>query len=106
MNGRWVGRKDSTLLERIALLYFSGHSPRHWLPSVSAALGVPKEKRDYVGRWHVNLHQSQDDVLTSRLRFRKLCADQFAKVLLVFVRRRCWRISVNIWVVKKCQMKR
>ena len=65
-NGRWVGRKESTLLEGTALLYFSGHSPRHWLPSVSAALGVPKEKRDYVGRWHVNLHQSQDYVLTSR----------------------------------------
>ena len=39
---------------------------RHFLPSISAAIGVSKEQRDFVGRWHVNLHQSSDYIHTSR----------------------------------------
>ncbi len=39
---------------------------RHFLPSVAASVDIGKEQRDYVGRWHVNLHQSADYVHTSR----------------------------------------
>jgi len=39
---------------------------RHFIPSVAAAINIPKDQRDYVGRWHVNFHQSADYVHTSR----------------------------------------
>ena len=39
---------------------------RHFLPTVAASIDIGKEQRDYVGRWHVNLHQSADYVHTSR----------------------------------------
>jgi len=42
-------------------LYFTEHSERHWLPSVTGALGVTKDKRDMLGRWAVDSsHQSND----------------------------------------------
>ena len=44
---------------------WTGHSPRHWLVSVAAAVGIPKEKRDFAGRWGVK-GESNDYVLTSR----------------------------------------
>ena len=43
----------------------SGHSMRHFLPTVSAGMGVQKEQRDFLGRWVINLHQSSDYVLSS-----------------------------------------
>ena len=46
--------------------FWSGHSPRHWAPSVSAVLGVHKDERDFLGRWQVNRHASNDYVLTSQ----------------------------------------
>ena len=45
---------------------FSGHSMRHFLPSVTAALGASKDRRDYLGRWHIHLHQSSDYVHTAK----------------------------------------
>ena len=44
--------------------FFTGHSPRHWAPSVSAAMGVPKEQRDFLGRWQIQ-HGSNDYMLTA-----------------------------------------
>jgi hypothetical protein len=46
--------------------FWKGHGPRHWLPSVSAAMGYRKEQRDFLGRWGLDKHQSNDYVLTSR----------------------------------------
>ena len=46
--------------------FWTGHSARHVLTSIAAALGVEKDKRDYLGRWAYAQHGSQDYVLTSR----------------------------------------
>ena len=46
--------------------FWTGHSARHVLTSISAALGVGKDRRDYLGRWAYAQHGSQDYVLTSR----------------------------------------
>ena len=48
--------------------FWTGHSARHSLPSWSAAIGVAKEQRDYVGRWSsVRLGGGSNDyTLTSR----------------------------------------
>ena len=39
--------------QRASLSFWTEHSERNWLASILAALGVPREKRDYVGRWRV-----------------------------------------------------
>ena len=54
------------MFDRACITYWSGHSMRHFLPTVAAAIDIGKEQRDYVGRWHINLHQSADYVHTSR----------------------------------------
>ena len=46
--------------------FWTGHSARHTLPSWAAAAQIPKESRDYLGRWSYSKHGSQDYVLTSR----------------------------------------
>ncbi|CAE7858370.1 unnamed protein product, partial [Symbiodinium necroappetens] len=46
--------------------FWTGHSARHVLTSIAAALGVGKDRRDYLGRWAYAQHGSQDYVLTSR----------------------------------------
>ena len=63
---KWKVRSDSPLLSESGVLFWSGHSMRHFIPSVAAAINIPKDQRDYVGRWHVNFHQSADYVHTSR----------------------------------------
>ena len=62
----WRVYEEAKLLHEDGALFWSGHSMRHFLPSVSAAIGVSKEQRDFVGKWHVNLHQSADYIHTSR----------------------------------------
>lgn len=65
--GGWKTKGASTLLVPAeGVMFWSGHSMRHFLPTVSAAINISKEQRDYVGRWHVNLHQSADYIHTSR----------------------------------------
>ena len=39
------------LQHRASLSFWTEHSERNWLVSILAALGVPREKCDYVGRW-------------------------------------------------------
>ena len=46
--------------------YWSGHSARHTLPSIAAALDVGKDRWDFLGRWCYAQHGSQDYILTSR----------------------------------------
>ena len=57
---------DSGMFDQVGVMYWTGHSMRHFIPTVAAAIDIGKEQRDYVGRWHVNLHQSADYVHTSR----------------------------------------
>ena len=62
----WRLKDDVKMFDRVGILYWTGHSMRHFLPTAAAAIDIGKEQRDYVGRWHVNLHQSADYVHTSR----------------------------------------
>lgn len=62
----WKIRGGEKLLSQSGALFWTGHSMRHVLPSISASIGVTKDRRDFVGRWHVNLHQSADYIHTSR----------------------------------------
>lgn len=62
----WRAKEDTSKLDATGAMYWSGHSMRHFLPTVAAAIEIQKEQRDYVGRWHVNMHQSADYVHTSR----------------------------------------
>eukprot|EP00435_Cladocopium_sp_Y103_P009281 s3525_g2.t1 len=62
----WKLKENEPLLDKIGVMYFTGHSMRHFLPTVAAAIQINKEQRDYVGRWHVHLHQSADYIHSSR----------------------------------------
>ncbi|CAE7515150.1 unnamed protein product [Symbiodinium microadriaticum] len=62
----WKPRTERDLLGTECYLFWSGHSMRHVLPTIAAVFGVPKEQRDYLGRWHVGLHQSSDYIHTCR----------------------------------------
>ena len=42
---------DQNSLTRSAASFWTPHSARTFLPSTTAALGVPKEQRDYLGGW-------------------------------------------------------
>ena len=53
------------LVPGFASCLWSEHSERHWLPSMAAACGISKSRRDFVGRWSIG-HGSQDYVLTAR----------------------------------------
>jgi hypothetical protein len=50
----------------LEVVYFKGHGPRHFLVTLAAAMGWPKEDRDYLGRWGIDRHLSNDYVLSSR----------------------------------------
>ena len=57
---------DEMLVANPCFLFWGGHSMRHVLPTLAAVFGEPKERRDYLGRWHVGLHQSADYVHTCK----------------------------------------
>eukprot|EP00435_Cladocopium_sp_Y103_P023872 s1588_g5.t2 len=43
-------QENKPLLDKIGVMYFTGRSMRHFLPTVAAAININKEQRDYVGR--------------------------------------------------------
>ena len=57
---------DEALVSGSCYLFWSGHSMRHVLPTLAAVFGDAKERRDYLGRWHVGLQQSSDYVHTCK----------------------------------------
>ena len=57
---------DGLLVDDTLIGFFQGHGPRHWLPSVASAMGWSKEARDFLGRWGLDGHQSNEYVLSSR----------------------------------------
>lgn len=65
-SGAWEFVEDVLLAPEPAGLFWSEHSERHFLPSTAALAEVPKDTRDFVGRWHLGLHQSSDYVFTAR----------------------------------------
>ncbi|CAE7268938.1 unnamed protein product, partial [Symbiodinium pilosum] len=56
----------SHLVPGEAVAYWSGHSARHVLPSLAAAIGVPDEKINFLGRWAAAKSASSTYVQTSR----------------------------------------
>ena len=65
-SGVWT-ESTTKLIRPPAQLFWSEHSPRHLVPSVTAVLGLPKDSRDVCGRWGINsARQSSDYVLTAR----------------------------------------
>ena len=54
------------MVDMVGMLSWTGHPMKHFIPTVAAAIDIGKEQRDYIGHWHVNLHQSEDYVNTSR----------------------------------------
>ena len=64
-NGAWATSRGLLVPDKLRT-YWSGHSARHTLPSIAAALDVGKDRRDFLGRWCYAQHGSQDYILTSR----------------------------------------
>ena len=62
----WGLSKTVRLVPEALLGFWSGHSARHFLPSVAAATGVDSDKRDFLGRWAVARSAGQAYVLTAR----------------------------------------
>lgn len=64
--GVW-GETVHSIILHPAQMFWSLHSPRHLMPSISAVLRVPADRRNFLGRWGVNSPQQNNDyVLTSR----------------------------------------
>eukprot|EP00971_Amphidinium_carterae_P305936 6079622-Amphidinium_carterae.1 len=53
------------LLPPTTVGFWTEHSERHWLPSMSTQTDVPDAHRDIGGRWNLNKLQSREYVLTS-----------------------------------------
>ncbi|CAE7378144.1 unnamed protein product, partial [Symbiodinium pilosum] len=64
-NGAWATSTNLLVPDKLRT-FWSGHSARHTLPSIAAALDVGKDRRDFLGRWCYAQHGSQDYILTSR----------------------------------------
>ena len=64
-SGAWATSRNHLVPDTLRT-YWSGQSARHTLPSIAAALGVEKDRRDFLGRWCYAQHGSQDYILTSR----------------------------------------
>ena len=61
--GSWK-ESDVKLMTFPSPLYWSEHSERHWLPSAAADSRVPKDSRDFIGRWKPG--QSNDYIITAK----------------------------------------
>ncbi|CAE7560223.1 unnamed protein product [Symbiodinium sp. CCMP2592] len=66
VEGRWIQNKERLLLPGDCALHFSGHSARNFLTSIAAAIRVPKDDRDFLGRWKVGGGGSADYTRTAR----------------------------------------
>ena len=63
---RLVDDKGATVLTAEAMMFWTPHSGRSFLPSCTQALGFPKEERDFLGGWS---HQGSDTYArTAKLR--------------------------------------
>ena len=65
-SGSGWGATGERLIVSPGHLHWKEHSERHYLPTVAAAADVPKEKRDYTGRWGLGRHQSDEYILSSQ----------------------------------------
>jgi hypothetical protein len=65
--GVWEESAELSLMLSPVHLFFTEHSERHVLASWSASLGIEKTRRDYLGRWAIGSHGSNDYVQCARL---------------------------------------
>ena len=65
-DGAWRTNMAMLLVPGDLLLFWTGHSPRHFLNQAALALGVPKERRDYLGRWSIGRTGSNAYIHTAR----------------------------------------
>ena len=62
---RW--RADGRcMLDKQAVTFWTGHSPRHWLPTLAARLGFQKESRDFLGRWQAGAGEANAYILSAQ----------------------------------------
>ena len=50
-SGKFRASTSRLLLVENSAAFFTGRSPRNWMPSVAAALGYRSDERDFLGRW-------------------------------------------------------
>ena len=65
-DGEWRVNEVMELVPDMLSLFWSGHSPRHFMPQASAAIGCSKTDRDFLGRWAIGRVGSNAYLLTSR----------------------------------------
>ena len=65
-DGRWRVNASMELVPAELSLFWKGHSPRHFLPQASAAIGCDKHDRDFLGRWSIGRVGSNAYLHTSR----------------------------------------
>ena len=53
-SGKFRANTSRLLMVENASTFFTGHSPRNWMPSVAAARGYRSDERDFLGRWHAD----------------------------------------------------
>ena len=66
VDDKWGLFKTVHLVPENLVTFWSGHSPRHVLPSLAAAVGVPEERINFLGRYAAARSASSTYVLTSR----------------------------------------
>ena len=65
-DGLWRLNKQMSLVPDHCAMFWSGHSARHFLPVLTAAIGCSKPDRDFLGRWAIGRVGSNAYMLTSR----------------------------------------
>jgi len=66
-SGKWLENEGVTYINSPGHLFWREHSERHWLPEWTAGLGIEKSRRDFIGRWGINSHGSNDYVACARM---------------------------------------
>ena len=64
--GKWRSNEMRPLLPELTSCHFNGHSARNFLPSVGAAIGIAKDKLDYLGRWKIGGEGAASYIRTAR----------------------------------------
>lgn len=67
IGGKWRSMPSGArILPYPLILYWQGHSERHFIPNVGAADTIPKQDIDTTGRWGISAAQSSDYVNSAR----------------------------------------
>ena len=65
-DGYWRVNMSMLLAPGDVLLFWTGHSPRHFLNQAALALNISKERRDFLGRWSIGKSGSNAYIHTAR----------------------------------------